>query len=58
MNQQVTFRVGRGPRPKSRAPRPETPLTLALHFFTSLAWLGLGLAAIILTIGVNQYTPH
>jgi hypothetical protein len=58
MNQQVTFRVGRGVPKASRSPRPETPLTLALHFVTNLAWLGLGLAAIVLTIGVNQFTPH
>ena len=58
MSQQVTYRVGREPRASSRAPRPETPLTLALYFATKLTWFGLGLAAIILTIGVNQFTPR
>lgn len=58
MSQQVTYRIGRGAQASSRAPRPETPLTLALYFATKLTWFGLGLAAIILTIGVNPYTPH
>lgn len=57
MNQQVTYRVGRG----VPSPAPDEPITLVgflVDLTSKVAFMGLGLVAIVLTVGVNQYTPH
>lgn len=57
INQQVTYRVGRG----VPSPAPDRTITLfrfLVDLTSKVAFMGLGLLAIVLTVGVNQYTPH
>lgn len=56
-NQQVTYRIGRG----VPSPAPQKAITLwgfVLDLTHRVAFMGLGMLAIVLTVGVNQYTPH
>lgn len=56
MNQQVTYRVGRG----VPSPAPDSNRTLFwdwfLDFVPKVAFMALGFAAVVLTAGMDAYT--
>jgi len=59
MSQQVTYRIGRGPRALSPDPeRKDTLVDWVFDILPKVLFPAMGLVAIVLTIGVNQYTPH
>lgn len=60
MSQQVTFRVGRGPQAQSPTPQAVkgNKLTgILFDAFSNFVFWSMSLAAIILTVGVNPFTP-